>query len=97
VEQWEIHDAIERMRMAVFVAICWMLAVIAPPMLAGFAPSPGIALWLPMALAFAYLGYSGMRARRKGWRSRFILRVVVPLALLATSSALTVVLYALTP
>jgi len=47
-------------------------------------------MWCLMGALFAYFGYTGIRAWRKGWKSRFILRIIVPLSLLAVSSALTV-------
>ena len=88
-ELWEMHDTRQGLRMAVFVSFAWAFALVTPPALVGYLPRPNTALWIMMAILYTYLGYSGLRALRKGWRSRFILRVVVPLSLLAFSSLLT--------
>jgi hypothetical protein len=67
----------------------WIFALLAPPMLSGALPRPDAWVWCLMAALFAYFGYTGIRAWQRGWRSRFILRIVVPLSLFAASSALT--------
>ena len=67
----------------------WIFAILAPPMISGDLSRPGPWLWCLMGTLFAYFGYTGIRAWRRGWRSRFILRVVVPLSLFVVSSALT--------
>lgn len=68
----------------------WVFAALIPPMIGGVIPSPDPRLWCLIGGLFAYFGYTGMRAWRRGWKSRLILRIVVPLSLLAASSALTI-------
>jgi hypothetical protein len=68
----------------------WIFAILAPPMISGTLHRPDPWLWYLMAALYSYFGYTGIRAWRRGWRSRFILRIVVPLSLFAVSSALTV-------
>ena len=67
----------------------WIFAILAPPMISGTFHRPDPWLWCLMAALYSYFGYTGIRAWRRGWRSRFILRIVVPLSLFAVSSALT--------
>ena len=92
-ESREIIDSLQRMRMGALVGAGWTFAVVAPPALVGYFSRPNGLLWALMAILYAYLGYSGIRALRKGWRSRFVLRVVVPLSLLSVSSVLTGLAY----
>jgi len=84
-----VNDRLQ-ITMGFLVLIAWFFAVIIPPSLGGFVTSLDSSLWMIIVPLFAYMGYSGMRARRKGWKSRFILRVVVPSALLGLSIILTV-------
>jgi hypothetical protein len=83
-----------RARMAavvsVFTLFTWLFAILVPPMISGTFPRPDPGLWCLMAALYAYCGYTGIRAWRRGWKSRFILRIGVPLSLFAVSSALTV-------
>ena len=55
-------------------------------MLTGGLALPPAGLLIFFAVLFAYSLFTGIRALRRGWRSRFILRVVVPLSLLMLSS-----------
>ena len=74
-----------------FLLFCtWIFAILTPPMISGTLHRPDPWLWCLMAALYSYFGYTGIRAWRRGWRSRFILRIVVPLSLFAISSALTV-------
>lgn len=68
----------------------WVFAALVPPMIGGVFPRPDPWMWCLIASFFVYFGYTGMRAWRRGLKSRFILRIVVPLSLLAASSALTI-------
>ena len=76
-----------RFRMAAGVVLTWVISAILPLLLFGPEPAP-IVFWAVIGLVYAYMGYSGIRALRKGWRSRFILRVVIPLSILAASMVL---------
>jgi len=68
----------------------WGFAALVPPIIGGVVPRPDPWMWCLMGVSFAYFGYTGVRAWRRGWKSRFILRIVVLLSLLAVSSVLTV-------
>ena len=69
----------------------WCFAIFLPLMIAGFVARLDPWMWFLVTGLFAYFGYTGIRARRRGWKSRFILRVIVPVVLLVISSALTIV------
>ena len=69
-----------------FVSVAWLFALAIPPWMFGLLQQPGWKMWTLMTLLYAYLGYTGMRAYHRGWRSRFILRVIVPLSLLGASA-----------
>jgi hypothetical protein len=84
-------DTLLKLRMACLVGLAWMFAVLIPPAAVGLLPGPGWQLWALMAFIYAYLGYTGIRAYRRRWRSRFILRIVVPLSILGVSAVATAV------
>ena len=44
-----------------------------------------VEFWCAIAAAIGYFSYTGVRAWRRGWKARFILRIVVPAALLMTA------------
>jgi hypothetical protein len=68
-----------------FLGVMWLMVVMLPPVLAGDLNAPPTSVWCIFGGIFLYSLYTGVRAWRRGWKSRFILRIVVPLALLATS------------
>ncbi len=74
----------------VLLFFTWIIAALVPPMIGGLVPRPDLWMGCLIGSLFAYFGYTGIRARRRGWKSRFILRIVVPLSLLAVSTALTI-------
>jgi hypothetical protein len=45
--------------------------------------SASLWFWCVVGTTIGYFTYTGFRARRRGWKARFILRIVVPAALLA--------------
>lgn len=67
----------------------WFFAAVLPLMIAGFTAKPDPWVWVAMGILFSYVGFTGIRAWRRGWKSRFILRIVVPLTLFALSAAAT--------
>ena len=72
------------------VAIHWMLAVAIPAFIFGNIQPPPQDDWdvvLLFAAIVGYCTYTGYRAWKRGWRSRFILRAVVPGALFVLSFA----------
>ena len=68
----------------------WVFAALVPPMIGGVIPRPEAWMWWLIGSSFAYFSYTGIRAWRRGWKSRFILRIVVPLSLFAISSLSTI-------
>ena len=76
--------------MGVLLLGTWIFAALVPPMIGGVFPRPEAWIWWLTGSLFAYFGYTGVRAQRRGWKSRFILRIVVPLSLFAISSLLTI-------
>ena len=67
----------------------WLFLLMAPPALAGLFAVPPASIWWIFGLLLAYFVYTGIRAWRRGWKSRFVLRIVVPLSLLVLSSVVT--------
>jgi hypothetical protein len=70
------------------VAMHWVLVIAVPALIFGYAPLPSD--WVQVFLFLAIVGYcsyTGYRAWKRGWRSRFILRAVVPTVLFLLSSA----------
>jgi hypothetical protein len=77
-DQWEIRKKIIGVTV---VTTTWLVAAMTPLILLSVLPLPdGAALVVPV-LFVAYCYYTGYRAWRRNWRSRFVLRVVVPSAL----------------
>ena len=85
----DIFDVRVRFPLAILLGTVWALLTIAPLMAAGVVPAPPLSFWIIFGGLFFYFIYTGMRAQRSGWTSRFVLRVLVPVALLAISSAIT--------
>ena len=82
---------VQKLRMGALVFIAWLFALLIPPSVLGLVSSPDWRFWVLPAVLYGYLGYSGVRAYRKGWRSRFVLRVIVPIWLLVTSAVISAV------
>ena|ERR1700743_3786654 len=74
-----------KVAMAGLLGGLWVVLLALPPMLIGSLAQPPAVLLIFFAVLLAYSLYTGIRALRRGWRSRFILRVVVPLSLLMIS------------
>jgi hypothetical protein len=75
-----------KVAMAGLLGGLWLILLAFPLMLTGGLALPPAGLLIFFAVLFAYSLFTGIRALRRGWRSRFILRVVVPLSLLMLSS-----------
>jgi len=78
----------ERGAMAALLVGIWTFAFILPLIIWGPGVAPPALVWVVVGALAAYFVYSGIRALKKGWKSRFILRVVVPISLFVVSSAL---------
>ena len=85
-------DPIElRTKLAVagLLGALWVISLALPLMLVGILATPPAGLLSFFAVLFAYSLYTGIWALRRGWRRRFILRVVIPLSLLTLSAIVT--------
>jgi hypothetical protein len=85
----DIFDIRVKFPAAVLLGALWILLVMLPLMAAGVVSTPPLSLWYLFGGLFLYFLYTGIRAWRRGWKSRFVLRVVVPITLLVLSSAFT--------
>jgi hypothetical protein len=75
-----------RLSVAALLGGLWLFLLALPLAVAGVLFMPPVPVWGVFGALFVYSLYTGIRAWRRGWRSRFILRVVVPIALLALST-----------
>lgn len=70
-----------------YVFLYWATALALPFMIV--APDHtrlGVSGWCVVVAVIGYGAYTGLRAFARGWKARFILRIVVPTALFVTSS-----------
>lgn len=80
----------QKIAMCGVVAMHWMFAAAIPACLFGNAQPPTQDEWamiLIVVIVTGYCTYTGFRAWKRGWRSRFILRLVVPGTLFVLSFA----------
>ena len=49
--------------------------------------------WCVLSAMVGYFSYTGIRARRRGWRARFIQRIVIPASLLVAGGIFVGVLF----
>ena len=82
-DHWQYR---EKIAMIGVVAVQWLVVVSAPAMLLGC--GAGLDPWTATLFAAmtGYCFFTGYRAWRRRWRSRFILRLVIPTGLLIVSS-----------
>jgi hypothetical protein len=71
--------------MGVLLVLSWTFALLVPFLWDASIPAADLSVWLVVSAPFVYFIWTGFRAWRLGWRSRFILRLVIPLALLIAS------------
>ena len=83
VDPVELHA---KLSVAALLGGLWVFLLALPLAVAGVLFMPPAPVWGVFGALFAYSLYTGIRAWRRGWKSRFILRVVVPIALLALST-----------
>src|SRR5271168_2323149 len=57
------------------LGIMWIVLVMLPPVLAGDLYAPPASVWCIFGGIFLYSLYTGVSAWRRGWKSRFILRM----------------------
>ena len=77
-----------KLTMAVLLGTTWTMLVLLPVLIADKPGPIPASFWIIFGALPLYFFYTGVRAWRRGWKSRFILRIVIPLALLAVSSIL---------
>jgi hypothetical protein len=85
----DIFDIRAKFSAALLLGAVWILLVMLPLMAAGVLSMPPPSFWFIFGGPFLYFLYTGIRAWRRGWKSRFVLRVVVPFTLLVLSSVFT--------
>jgi len=69
---------------AMILVMYWFMVGMLPfVILAGGLREPGI--WVLYGASLGYFTFTGVRAYRRKWKARFILRIVVPGALLCAS------------
>ncbi|MET0499068.1 MAG: hypothetical protein ABW106_12465 [Steroidobacteraceae bacterium] len=73
---------------AAIICVYWIMAFAIPFMIVDPEVRPGPWGWCLFAALIGYGGYSGFRAYRRGWKARFILRIVIPAALFVTASVI---------
>jgi len=88
-EHMDPFEARAKASAAVLLCGVWMLLAMLPLMIAGIIAMPPSSFWYLPAALLAYFVYTGIRAWRRGWKSRFILRIVIPILLLSLSAVLT--------
>jgi hypothetical protein len=79
-------DLRAKLSVAALLGGVWLFLLMLPLCLAGMLFVPPASVWCVFGGLFAYFLYTGVRAWRGGWKSRFILHVVVPIVLLMLSS-----------
>jgi hypothetical protein len=76
-KQWALASAL-------VILLYWVSVFFAPFLVSDQQARAGAPLWFwgGLCSAIGYFSYTGLRAWRHGWKTRFILRIVVPAALL---------------
>lgn len=80
-KQWILAAAL--LLFMYWVSVFFMPFAISDPKIRPNAP---LWFWCGLGVAIAYFSYTGVRAWRRGWKARFILRIVVPAALLVSAT-----------
>jgi hypothetical protein len=77
---------------AIILFLYWTFVFSMPLLIADqkFRSSAPLEFWGVLCVAIGYFSYTGIRAWRRRWKARFVLRIVVPAALLVTSTMLVV-------
>lgn len=79
-------DGLQQARIIVLVGMYWTLAILAPFMLFGLVYRPEPSVTFLFLIIAAYFIYTGYRAWKLRWKARFVLRIVVPVALFLVAS-----------
>jgi hypothetical protein len=69
------------------VSVQWAVAVAAPAAVFGYVQTPDRLTLMVLAFVVGYCLYTGWRAWKRGWKARFVLRLVFPISLFALSCA----------
>jgi hypothetical protein len=75
---------------AIILFLYWAFVFSMPLLIASqeFRSSDALGFWAVLCVAIGYFSFTGIRAWRRRWKARFVLRIVVPAALLVISSTL---------
>jgi hypothetical protein len=84
----DTFDVRIKIPVAILLGTLWVHLIMLPVFLAGELAAPPVSLWIILSAIFLYSIYTGVRAWRRGWKSRFIFRIVVPVTLLTISFVL---------
>ena len=86
-KQWQFAAALI---LAVYWGFVFMLPFVILEQIASEEPASDLPpeTWFVASAIVGYFSYTGVRAWRRKWRARFILRIVVPTALLFSSCVL---------
>lgn len=79
-------------RLAALIVIYWIVVFIIPFVIVDADAKPGALGWSIFAALIGYFGYSGWKAFRRGAKTAFILRIVVPAGLLVTAASIVAAL-----
>jgi hypothetical protein len=84
-KQWALASAM-------ILLLYWALVFSMPLLIASpeFRSSDTVGFWAGFCVAIGYFTFTGIRAWRRRWQARFVLRIVVPAALLVISTTLVV-------
>jgi hypothetical protein len=81
-------ETVQKVRFAGLLGMVWVLSLFIPLTLGGIAPMPERQFWWVIGVIYCYFIFTGIRAWQRGWKARFVLRIVVPCGLFAASSLL---------
>jgi hypothetical protein len=71
--------------LAVCLAVYWGVAAMAPFLMTDRAVKTDAWIWGVVAVFAGYFVYTGYCASKQGWKSRFVLRIVIPAALFVSA------------
>jgi hypothetical protein len=86
-KQWQVASALI---LVLYWGFVFMLPFMILAQIMSKEPTSGIPLpvWCVLSASIGYFSYTGVRAWRRKWKARFILRIVVPAALLFSACVL---------
>jgi hypothetical protein len=82
----------QQLIMGMLLLMTWGIAALIPYLVTVPIAISDMWVWVVVLGIPAYFIWTGVRAWRRGWKSRFILRLVVPVVILVASSLVQVFL-----